>query len=45
MTGLVSFVAILSAVLFVLNPTRSSALSVLVLNAAATGYGWWSLLQ
>jgi len=45
MAGLISLTALLSAVLALLRPTRLSAAGALILNGAASAFGWWDLLQ
>ncbi|TWF43996.1 hypothetical protein FHW37_11784 [Neorhizobium alkalisoli] len=38
---LISMTALFSAALALLNPSRASAASALVLNGVASIYGWW----
>jgi hypothetical protein len=43
LTGIVPVMALLSAVLVFVHPTRPAAAGALVLNAVASAYGWWQL--
>lgn len=41
MSTVISMTALTSAALVLVRPTRASAASACVLNAAASVYGWW----
>lgn len=44
MATLMSMTALLSAALALLIPTRLSTVAALVLNGAASAFGWWNLI-
>jgi hypothetical protein len=44
MSAMMSITALLSAALVLMRPTKASAASAIVLNAAASTYGWWEMI-
>ncbi|MDR9805718.1 hypothetical protein [Rhizobium hidalgonense] len=44
MNGAISALALLSAALVFIHPTRWAAAGALVLNAAASAHGWWAFV-
>ena len=44
MATLMSMTALFSAALALLRPTRLSAIGAVILNGAASAYGWWDLI-
>ena len=43
MNGFIPVMALLSAALVLVHPSRSAAVGALLLNAVASAYGWWQM--
>ncbi|WP_019280124.1 hypothetical protein [Rhizobium grahamii] len=45
MSNTISAIALISAALVILHPTKWAAAGACILNASASVYGWWSMID